>query len=40
MRCTAYRVYRGPSIYSRCPVIRCTLETTSTFAPELDLRFP
>lgn len=29
MRCTALCVHRGPSIYSRGPVIRCTLDVAS-----------
>ena len=29
MRCTALSVHRGPSIYSRGPVIRCTLDLDS-----------
>ena len=33
MRCTASRVYHGPSIYSRAPVIRYTFEVAS--APDL-----
>src|SRR4030095_950396 len=29
MRCTALWIHRGPSVYSRRPVIRCTLGVTS-----------